>query len=154
MITNASNASPIVITTGNAHGLSTGTVVEIEGVQGNTAANGIWTITNVSSTTFSLNSSTGNGAWSTPALWGPSLQVVSGTADTSLSSGTYYTLILVASGGTVSLYVGSIANSPLLTLSGMPTQLSYNNMNIAFGLESTGTVANTVSVSNLFLGIK
>ncbi len=44
-ITAASNAIPIVITTTSAHGLSTGNVVLIAGVNGNTAANGFWQIT-------------------------------------------------------------------------------------------------------------
>jgi hypothetical protein len=63
-ITAATNASPIVITTSAAHLLSTGDHVEITEVLGNTAANGSdWTITVVDSTRFSLNSSTGNGTY-------------------------------------------------------------------------------------------
>lgn len=60
-VTGATNATPIVITTSTAHGYSTGMVVEISGVGGNTAANGIWTITVVNSTQFSLQQSAGNG---------------------------------------------------------------------------------------------
>lgn len=62
-VTAASNASPIVLTTAVAHGLSTGATVTVAGVTGNTAANGSWTITSVSSTTFSLLGSTGNGSY-------------------------------------------------------------------------------------------
>lgn len=62
-ITGATNASPIVIATSAAHGYDTHDEIEIAGVLGNTAANGTWTITKVSSTTFSLNGSTGNGAY-------------------------------------------------------------------------------------------
>jgi hypothetical protein len=67
-ITNATNASPIVITSAS-HGLSTGTRVTIGGVLGNSAANGDWQITVVDNNTFSLNGSTGNGAYTSGGLW-------------------------------------------------------------------------------------
>lgn len=62
-ITGASMASPISITTGTAHGYSTGDVVVISGVGGNTAANGTWTIAVTSSTQFTLTGSTGSGTY-------------------------------------------------------------------------------------------
>lgn len=62
-ITAATNASPILITTASAHGLSTGASVLIDQVTGNTAANGFWTITVVNSTQFLLTNSTGNGSY-------------------------------------------------------------------------------------------
>jgi hypothetical protein len=62
-VTAATNASPIVITTSANHGYVTGDKIEIAGVLGNTAANGTWTITKVTDTTFSLDTSTGNGAY-------------------------------------------------------------------------------------------
>lgn len=62
-VTNATNASPIVITTSTAHGFATGDNVNISGVGGNTAANGDFVITVLTSTTFSLDSSTGSGAY-------------------------------------------------------------------------------------------
>jgi hypothetical protein len=62
-VTAATNATPIVITTGTAHGLSTGAVVGIDGVLGNAAANGTWVVTVVDSTHFSLNTSVGSGAF-------------------------------------------------------------------------------------------
>jgi hypothetical protein len=61
-ITAASNASPIQITVAN-HGLNNGETVVIAGVGGNTAANGTWVITVVDGNNFSLNGSTGNGAY-------------------------------------------------------------------------------------------
>ncbi len=64
-IVSATNASPIVITTSAAHYLTTGESVTIIGCQGNTAANGTFTITVLSSTAFSLNGSAGNGTYST-----------------------------------------------------------------------------------------
>ncbi|RLB98233.1 MAG: hypothetical protein DRH76_03050, partial [Deltaproteobacteria bacterium] len=53
-ITAATNDSPIVVTTSTSHGLTTGDFVEIAGVEGNTAANGLHKITVQSTTTFSL----------------------------------------------------------------------------------------------------
>lgn len=61
-ITGATNATPIVITS-TSHGLSTGNIVLIDSVLGNTAANGIWTVTNLTANTFSLNTSVGNGTY-------------------------------------------------------------------------------------------
>lgn len=60
-LSNATNTTPIVITSN--FGFADGSKVEIVGVGGNTAANGIWTITPLSATTFSLNGSIGNGAY-------------------------------------------------------------------------------------------
>jgi len=61
-ITGASNASPIVITC-TGHGFSTGNKLVIAHVLGNLAANGCWTITVINANSFSLDSSTGNGAY-------------------------------------------------------------------------------------------
>ena len=62
-ITGATNATPIVITSASPHTLATGDFASLSGVLGNTAANGTFTITVLSSTTFSLDSSVGNGAY-------------------------------------------------------------------------------------------
>lgn len=62
-ISAASNTTPIQITTNSAHGRSTGDVVFVSGVLGNTAANGFFTITVTSGTQFKLNGSTGSGAY-------------------------------------------------------------------------------------------
>lgn len=68
-ISGATNAAPIVITTPTAHGLATGDVVLIFGVAGNTAANGEFPIIVLSSTTFSLNGSVGNAAYTSSGAW-------------------------------------------------------------------------------------
>jgi ABC-type phosphate transport system substrate-binding protein len=67
--TGATAAAPIVITTGIAHGLSTGQTVQVVGVgvdiagnpiaSGNVAANGTWVVTVTDAVTFSLNGSDG-----------------------------------------------------------------------------------------------
>lgn len=61
IIINATNASPIVLTTDEAHGFDTGAVVVVANVLGNTAANGTWYIENLTDTTFRLLNSDGNG---------------------------------------------------------------------------------------------
>lgn len=64
VITNATNATPIVITAAS-HGLTTGAYVTIDSVEGNTAANGTFVVTRVNANTFSLDGSAGNGAYTT-----------------------------------------------------------------------------------------
>ena len=69
-ITNAVNAAPIQITAAN-HGLTTGETVDVTGVQGNTAANGVWQVTVVDVNNFTLNGSIGNGAYvASTGSWG------------------------------------------------------------------------------------
>lgn len=73
-ITGATNATPIVITS-TAHGLLTGAVVVITEVEGNTEANGTWTITVINSDSYSLDTSVGDddytagGSWTSPWTW-------------------------------------------------------------------------------------
>ena len=57
-ISAATNATPIVITTTTAHGYVSGETVTISGVGGNTNANGTFVISVISSTQFSLFSTT------------------------------------------------------------------------------------------------
>ena len=58
-----SNTKPILITTANPHGLQTGGQVTISGVLGNTAANGVFTISISGPSTFTLDGSSPSGAW-------------------------------------------------------------------------------------------
>lgn len=67
-ITNATNAAPIVVTSAG-HGLATNDFVRVAEVGGNTAANGDWQIIVVDANTFSLNGSTGNGAYTAGGRW-------------------------------------------------------------------------------------
>lgn len=60
-ISDSTNTAPIVITTATNHDLQTGDYASIVGHLVNTAANGIWPVTVLSNTTFSLDGSTGNG---------------------------------------------------------------------------------------------
>ena len=54
--------SPIVITCAG-HGLTTGDKIAVEDVVGNKGANGLWTVTVLTSSTFSLNDSAATGDW-------------------------------------------------------------------------------------------
>lgn len=63
-VSGATNASPIVVTTAT-HSLASGDLVNITGITGNTAANGIWVINVLSGTTFELLGSSGNAAYGT-----------------------------------------------------------------------------------------
>lgn len=67
-ITGATNATPIVITSA-AHGLTDGTYVTISGVGGNAAANGSFSVTRLSASTFELDGSTGNGTYTSGGTW-------------------------------------------------------------------------------------
>lgn len=62
-ITNATNTSPIQISTSTSNSLTTGQVITISEVLGNTAANGFFEITVINNTTFSLNNTTGNSVY-------------------------------------------------------------------------------------------
>jgi hypothetical protein len=85
-VSGATNATPIVITTTTAHGFLNNDTVWIYGVQGNTAANGRWTVTTVDATRFQLNGSTGNNPYTSGGTVTPgypwsnwTLSLVSGT---------------------------------------------------------------------------
>ena len=83
IITGATDASPIEITTAADHGWSTNDEVAIVGCIGNTAPNmeASWTITVTGTDTFTLNSSTGNGTYTGGGrVGGPKRDVVSGFA--------------------------------------------------------------------------
>jgi len=104
-VTGATNATPIVITTAT-HGLVSGAVVTVASVGGNTAANGTFKITVLSGTTFSLDGSVGNGAYTSGGTVQPrgSNQVGTGTSEmyaTGTAKSTHYGKLLIVSGGTI-----------------------------------------------------
>jgi hypothetical protein len=67
----ATNATPIVISTSLAHGYSTGDAVLIVNANGNSHANGVFKITVVNSTSFSLDDSSGNGTYTSGGTISP-----------------------------------------------------------------------------------
>lgn len=60
-ILSSTDATPIVVTTQAAHGLSNGDSVTISNHETNTAANGYWKVANITSTTVELVGSVSNG---------------------------------------------------------------------------------------------
>lgn len=68
VITKATNTSPIVITSAGHH-LANGRQVTITGVNGNTTANGNFTVANVTANTFELVGSVGNGTYTSGGTW-------------------------------------------------------------------------------------
>ena len=108
VVTDASNASPIVITSA-AHGLQVGMRVVVASVGGNTAANGTWTISAVTDDTFTLSGSTGNGSYTSGGTWhvlGLYLLTITPTAGNGYSEGVTYN-------GLVSWAVSSVAQNSL-----------------------------------------
>jgi len=93
-VTGATNASPIVITTDAVHGRSTGNTVFLASVGGNTAANGAFTITVTGPTTFSLNGTAGNGAYTSGGTVGIAKTVLTTGAVPTSNQGALWGLIL------------------------------------------------------------
>ena len=144
-ITGATNTSPISCTCSN-HGYVTGNYVDIIGVGGNTATNNIWIITKLDNNTFSLNSSTGNGAYTSGGYVNQTSPV--------LSTGTLGNMIRVmikASGGTAYLYLNDLLTG---SLSGCPTIAETASV-ITLGMDnlsSTGsidTVINSITIQSI-----
>lgn len=67
-LTSATNATPIVVASAT-HNLQTGQKVTVSGVVGNAAANGDFTITKIDANSFSLDGSSGNGAYISGGTW-------------------------------------------------------------------------------------
>lgn len=67
-VTGASNASPVAVTS-SGHGLTTGARVTISGVGGTVGANGEFFVTVVDANTFTLDGSTGGGAYTSGGVW-------------------------------------------------------------------------------------
>ena len=63
VIADATNATPIEIITSVDHDLNTGDTAHNAGCQGNTAANGTFTVTKTAANKFTLDGSAGNGAY-------------------------------------------------------------------------------------------
>lgn len=78
-ITDATNASPIVVEA-NQHGLQTGDLVAVVNVGGNGAARGTFTITKVDDNRFSLDASTGSGAYTQGGRWWKALPTAAAIA--------------------------------------------------------------------------
>lgn len=67
-VTGANTSSPITITS-VAHGLTTGTIVTVKNVGGQTGANGTFAVTRLTDDTFQLVGSTTVGAYTSGGTW-------------------------------------------------------------------------------------
>lgn len=106
VVTGATNATPIVITSAS-HNLATGMRVTIATVGGNTSANGTFVITRVDANSFSLDSSVGNGAYTSGGTWtvtGLYAMSITPTAGNGYAAGLSYDILVIAtvSGNVVS----------------------------------------------------
>jgi hypothetical protein len=145
LISASTNTSPIVLTTTAAHGLSNGDQIEVLGVTGNTAANGIWTVSSASGTTLTLTGSTGNGAY----ISGGGLHKISSVV-TTVNNSQFNAFDLVVSAGTVTLYKGGVS---IGSLSGSPT--GNLTPTIGFGIfQSTAANQGRFVVSRCRIGIR
>lgn len=96
-VSGATNASPIEVTTAAAHGLPTGAYVEVASVLGNTGANGSFFVTSTGETTFTLDDSTGTGAYTSGGTWktvGLYAVTLTGAALSALEAGETYTVVV------------------------------------------------------------
>jgi hypothetical protein len=112
-ITDASNASPIVLTFGAAHSLANGDQIEVGNVGGNTNANGIFTVDNITSTTCELVGSSGNAAYTS----GGEAHRISNELYTH-PAGTLRLYYVRAVNTQFIVSVGSATATPLITTSG------------------------------------
>lgn len=115
-VTGATDASTIVITTESTFGLKNGDTVRIEGVGGNTNANGVFHAESVSSTTFSIydpqtgnpiagngSFTSGSGDWANLSSPGVPLGQVSGASNTTPIVVTVPSTLGLSNGDTVSI---------------------------------------------------
>ena len=72
-VTGTTGAGVPVTITSAAHGLTSGQQVQVSGVVGNTAANGVWVCTVTDEDNFSLNGSSGDGDYGSGGVWGTGL---------------------------------------------------------------------------------
>jgi hypothetical protein len=137
-ITAASNASPIAITTAQPHGYQNVMQVSIVGALGNTAANGTFTVTVTSATSFTLNGSTGNGIWTsggiaTGILSGKAINSPSPAPPTAEENAITASLSLSADDISGILAFTSAANT--LSLATLNVLLQYERLSSALSLD-------------------
>jgi hypothetical protein len=139
-VTDATNATPIVITTSlTPHGFSTGDVVHISLSSGNTAASGIWKVTVIDSIRFSLDDSSGNGTWSGSGITSPIFCRTIKTATALVKPIASFAPLKTVSLGDRLAWVGS-ANVTTTLTSVFGKGAYYDNIAIAAGF-TTGKIA-------------
>ena len=91
-----SGVSPIVITTAAPHELTTGNSITVSGVGGNTAANTTKAVTVIDATHFSLDGTTGNGAYTSGGAYRGGPVYITTSAPHGLNVGQTYTGVTIA----------------------------------------------------------
>jgi hypothetical protein len=137
-ITSASNTSPITITTATPHGYQTGQQVLVAGVPGNPTANGTFTITVKSSTSFDLVGPSGSGnsppgGTATGILSGN--QIVAPTPAPPTPEQSAITASLGISGDDISAILAFTATANTLTLAALNVLLRYQRLSSALSLD-------------------
>lgn len=132
-ITGVTNASPIVVTTNQGHGLVDGDTIEVNGVAGTTAANGIFVISNVTASTFTLlnlngSNTTGNGTWTSGGVYAK----VSGIYE--IAARQAHTIILTNTIRGCEMRIGNITNAPVLSLVGINSTENTSNVRVGSSL--------------------
>lgn len=145
-VTAASNVAAIQITTSAVHGLTTGRTVAIDGVVGNTAANGYWTVTVIDTTNFTIPVA-GNGAY------------VSGGTVTFGAAGTWDTAIDARSGANLLLfgntYDGCLFGVMTSTVTtAINERLDFSGVPIGFGFYPTASNRLTLLGVDYGLGLE
>ena len=146
-IADASNASPIVITTVTPHGFTTGMVVTVVGVTGNTSANGAFAITGgPSPTTFSLDGVAGNGAWTgggfaTGPLSAPPVPSILGGGAQPTPQQTAITAGLGLDARDVAAIIDDSGAQPVLCLATLGSLLRYQRLATSLSLSISDLIA-------------
>lgn len=138
IITGATNATPIVITA-NGHGLVTGDITPVRGVQGNSAANGNRAVTVIDANTFSLNGSVGNGAYLVNSGQFAARGTGANTSEIELVEGVYVNKFSITNGPAAQQ--GTLLGTIMMNAS---NQLEWN-----LGGDAAGGVAAFLGVDNL-----
>ena len=150
-IIGATNAAPIVISTSLAHGYSTGDVVQIIQANGNTAANGIFKVTVVNSTSFSMDDSSGNGAWTSGGIINPIFCRTIKTATPLVKPVASFAPLKTVSLGVRAAWVGATGNITTAITATMGKGASYDTITInasaTTGLMAYYTLPATLNLS-------
>jgi len=126
---------PIRITS-PGHGLTTGDTVTVSGVTGNSAANGIWTITVIDADTFSLDGSVSNGDYTGGGQWTQTIDLLAAGVAVVQVTPSQYTLDLSGVTASDGDYTLSLLTTDALT----PIQDAMGNL-LAAGDVDTWTKA-------------
>ncbi len=131
-------SGPIVVTTLTTAGLVNGQTVTLAGVLGNVAANGTWTVSNVTATTFQLVGPTNNGTWTVnTGTWSSGVFLISFNAG--LVADNYIPTLTT---NTTDLTGTSITSSVVPTVGG-----SAGDMTVPNNLVLAGTGINYVNAA-------